>query len=85
MNEAQEPDPDRPVRYPLTWPASMAEQVARAASAHTMPMSVWIREAVREKLERTPAQGKRVNHKDGNPRNNDPSNLEITEVPEEQS
>lgn len=53
MNEAQEPDPERLVRYPLTWPAWMAEKVAAAAKGHTMPMAVWVREAIREKLERT--------------------------------
>lgn len=52
MSEAQEPDPGRLVRYPLTWPASMAGQVAEAAKARTMPMAVWVREAIREKLER---------------------------------
>jgi hypothetical protein len=54
MKDAQEPNPDPPSRYVLTWPASMAGDVARAANAHTMPMAVWIREAIREKLERTP-------------------------------
>jgi len=53
MSEAQEPDPDPLVRYPLTWHTSMARQVSEAAKARTMPMAVWVREAIREKLERT--------------------------------
>ena len=53
MSDAQEPDPDRLVRYPLSWPASMAERVAKVASAHTMPIAVWVREAIRKELERT--------------------------------
>ena len=53
MSETQQPDPERPIRYVLTWPASMAEQVAAAANARTMPMSVWLREAIRKELERT--------------------------------
>jgi len=52
MTAAHEPDPDPQVRYPLTWRASMAEKVAAAARRHTMPMAVWVREAIREKLER---------------------------------
>lgn len=57
MSDVQKPDPERLVRYPLTWPASMAERVAAEAKAHTMPMAVWLREAVREKLERTEKGG----------------------------
>jgi hypothetical protein len=53
MSETQEPDPERLVRYPLTWPVWMAEKVAAAARAHTMPMAVWVREAIRKELERT--------------------------------
>ena len=53
MSKTQEPDPERLVRYALSWPASMATAVAAAADAHTMPMAVWVREAIREKLERT--------------------------------
>jgi hypothetical protein len=41
------------VRYPLTWPAWMCERVTEAANARAMSVAVWIREAVREKLERT--------------------------------
>lgn len=54
MSNREEPDPgpDRSVRYPLTWPASMAEDVAQAARSRTMPMAVWVREAIREKLAR---------------------------------
>ena len=86
MNEVHEPDPERTVRYPLSWPAWMYEKVAEAANARAMSVATWMREAALEKLERAPApQGKRVvNHKDGNPRNNDPSNLEIREAPEEE-
>jgi predicted GIY-YIG superfamily endonuclease len=42
----------RSARFPMTWPASMAEKVAAAAREHTMPIAVWVREAIREKLER---------------------------------
>jgi len=34
----------------------MAERVAAEAKAHTMPIAVWVREAIREKLERTKEQ-----------------------------
>jgi hypothetical protein len=47
-----EEDPDRMASYLLRWPASMADQVIRAAKARTMPLAVWLREAAREKLER---------------------------------
>ena len=53
MTDTQEPDPERLVRYPLSWPASMAARVAKAANAHTMPIAVWVREAIRKELERT--------------------------------
>jgi hypothetical protein len=52
MTEAHEPDPARLIRYPLSWPASMAAKVTAAAKEHTMPVAVWVREAIREKLER---------------------------------
>lgn len=52
MKDAADTNPDRPVRYVLTWPFSMAEQVTAASKAHTMPVAVWVREAIREKLER---------------------------------
>lgn len=48
----QEQDPDRMVRYPLTWPAWMAKVVAEAAGSRLMPMAVWVREAILEKIER---------------------------------
>lgn len=53
MSETQEPDPERMVRYPLTWPTWLAEKVAGAARARAMPTAVWLREAAIEKLERT--------------------------------
>ena len=56
MNDAQEPDPDPLVRYPLSWPESMAMQVAKAARALRVPMSVWVREAIREKLQKEGSQ-----------------------------
>jgi hypothetical protein len=52
MTETHDLNSARTVRYQLMWPASMAEQVAAAAREHTMPVSVWVREAIREKLER---------------------------------
>ena len=53
MSTTQDKDPGQTVRYVLSWPASMAKAVAEVADAHTMPMAVWVREAIREKLERT--------------------------------
>jgi len=54
VSRAEEQDPEDPlIRYALSWPMSMAMQVTRAARAHTMPVAVWVREAIREKLERT--------------------------------
>lgn len=45
-------DPNRNVRYILTWPAWMSEMAAQAANDRAMTVAVWIREAIREKLER---------------------------------
>lgn len=45
-------DPNRNIRYPLTWPAWLADKVAQAANARTMSVATWLREAAREKLER---------------------------------
>jgi hypothetical protein len=45
-------DPNRIIRYPLSWPAWMADQVAEAANARAMSMATWLREAALEKLER---------------------------------
>ena len=52
MTEAQEPDPGRLVRYPLSWPMWLAEKVTGAAKIRMMPVAVWLREAAVEKLER---------------------------------
>lgn len=46
-------NPDRLIRYPLSWPAWMYEQVAEAANARAMSVATWMREAALEKLERT--------------------------------
>jgi hypothetical protein len=46
-------DPNRMTRYPLTWPAWLAEKVAAAANARAMSVATWMREAAIEKLERT--------------------------------
>jgi hypothetical protein len=53
MSDAQEQDPEQLVRYPLSWPLWMAERVTRVARTRTMPVAVWVREAIWEKLERT--------------------------------
>lgn len=45
-------DPERIVRYPLSWPAWLAEKVRAAATARTLSMAAWMREAILEKLER---------------------------------
>ena len=41
------------IRYPLSWPAWLAEKVAEAANARAMSMGTWLREAAQEKLDRT--------------------------------
>ena len=46
-------DPNRNIRYPLTWPAWLAEKVAAAANERAMSVATWLREAAIEKLERT--------------------------------
>jgi hypothetical protein len=53
MSTAQDLNPERNVRYPLTWPAWLQERVAEAANARAMSMATWMREAALEKLERT--------------------------------
>lgn len=53
MSATRRPDPERMIRYPLSWPASLAEKVAEAASARAMSIATWLREAALEKLERT--------------------------------
>jgi hypothetical protein len=74
------------VRYPLSWPAWMYEKAAEAANDRAMSVATWLREAALEKLERTPPPQDRraVKHLDGNPRNNDPRNLEIRDAREDQ-
>ena len=59
----------------------MYEKVAEAATDRAMSVATWMREAALEKLERAGMSGKVVIHKDGDPRNNDPSNLELRERP----
>ena len=46
-------DPNRLVRYPLSWPAWLAEKVAGAANARAMSVAAWMREAAIKELERT--------------------------------
>lgn len=46
------PNPDRYIKYPLSWTAAMSERVAVMANQREMSMAVWIREAIREKLDR---------------------------------
>jgi hypothetical protein len=45
-------DPQRTLRYPLSWPAWLADKVAEAANARAMSVATWLREAAQEKLER---------------------------------
>ncbi len=45
-------NPERQITYPLRFPASMQERVAELANGRLISMADWIREAVREKLER---------------------------------
>ena len=44
--------PDESATYPMRWPVWMASDAAKAAKARTMSLAAWLREAVREKLER---------------------------------
>ena len=53
MSATRRPDPERMIRYLLSWPASLAEKVAEAANARAMSIATWLREAALEKLERT--------------------------------
>lgn len=46
-------DPERVLRYPLSWPAWMADKVAEAANTRAMSVATWMREAALEKLERS--------------------------------
>jgi hypothetical protein len=46
-------DPERMIRYPLSWPAWLSEKVSEAANARAMSVATWLREAAQEKLERT--------------------------------
>jgi predicted DNA-binding protein len=45
-------EPSRYTKYVLNWTAEMQERVAVLAGAREMPKAVWVREAIREKLER---------------------------------
>lgn len=54
---ARHPDPQRLIRYPLTWPAWLSERVAKAASGRAMSVAAWLRLAALEKLERDTGTG----------------------------
>lgn len=58
MKEEQEPGSDRPLRYPLTWPAWLAERVTEAANAKMTSVAAWLREAAMEKLDREKKRGR---------------------------
>jgi hypothetical protein len=73
-------DPHRTIRYPLNWPAWLADAVAAAASNRAMTVATWMREAALEKLSRA-NEDKQVRHLDHDPRNKAPANLEIREAP----
>lgn len=45
-------DPDRILRYPLNWPAWLAELTAQAANDRAMSTADYLRQAAVEKLER---------------------------------
>jgi hypothetical protein len=47
---------DETATYPMRWSIEMAGDAARAARARTMSLAAWLREAVREKLERDRSQ-----------------------------
>jgi len=51
-------DPNQMVRYPLSWPAWLADKVAGAATARAMTVATWLREAALEKLERDGKAGR---------------------------
>jgi len=48
-------NPERQITYPLRFPASMQDRVAELSNQRLISMADWIREAVREKLERDEA------------------------------
>ncbi|HEY2086721.1 MAG TPA: hypothetical protein VGH54_11955 [Mycobacterium sp.] len=53
MSNTHDARDETTIRYQLTWPAWMSEQVTEAASARSMSVATWLREAALEKLERT--------------------------------
>jgi hypothetical protein len=45
-------NPNRLIRYPLSWPAWLAEWSAAAANDRAQSVADWLRQAAIEKLER---------------------------------
>jgi hypothetical protein len=43
---------NRLIRYPLSWPAWLAEWSSHAANERTMSVADWLRQAAIEKLQR---------------------------------
>ncbi len=71
-------DPNRLIRYPLSWPAWLAEEVAEAANGRAMSVAAWLRDAAIQRLTRDKAfdySQVEIVHLDGDPENNEPENL----------
>lgn len=66
----------------ITWhPADpdLKDRIKAEASRQETTASRVLDEGMAEYLDRREVAGKQVTHRDGDPRNNDPSNLEIRE------
>ena len=59
------------------FPRELYEWLRAEAFETRESMNSIIIASVRERRARTATRGKQVHHRDGNPRNNDPANLEL--------
>lgn len=62
-------DSSRYIKYVLNWTPDMQERVSVLATAREMPAAVWVREAIREKLERDEQRASLRPQTDGDLRN----------------
>lgn len=61
-------------------PKDLYEQLRREAFEERTSQTAIITEALKDRFAQRSLRGKAARHRDGNPRNNDLSNLEITEA-----